>query len=139
MDPTRKLPVPTQLSAHSKQEGMKQAKWREEDSSLAAAASVAFVDSFTSKVKKALIESDLIRAFEEVALQDIDRFRLQIHLNLLAKSVSRDRVLQMRSYVRDIFAQAADQGYLEARNESVELSRLAMPPLTGWFKAEKAN
>jgi len=67
----------------------------------------------TSKVKKALIESDLIRAFEEIALQDIDRFRLQIHLNLLAKSVSRDRVLQMRSYVRDIFAEAADQGFID--------------------------
>ena len=67
----------------------------------------------TSKVKKALIESDLIRAFEDVALQDIDRFRLQIHLNLLAKSVSRDRVLQMRSYIRDIFAEAADQGFID--------------------------
>jgi len=67
----------------------------------------------TSKVKKALIEKDLIRVFDEVALQDIDRFRLQIHLNLLAKSVSRDRVLQMRSYIRDIFAEAADQGFID--------------------------
>jgi len=67
----------------------------------------------TAKTKKSLIERDLIQNFQHVALQDFDRFRLQMHLNRLAESVSRDRVLQMRSYIRDIFAEATDQGFIE--------------------------
>ncbi len=38
--------------------------------------------------------------------------RLQVHLNKLAKTKSKDRVLQMRAYLRDIFAEAVDQDFL---------------------------
>jgi|ERR1700733_4938884 hypothetical protein len=67
----------------------------------------------TAKVKKGLIERDLIEEFQNIALQDFDKFKLQMHLNLLAKSASKDRVLQIRSYVRDIFAEATDQGFID--------------------------
>jgi integrase len=67
----------------------------------------------TAKVKKMIIERDLIEEFDGVLLQDLDRFGLQMHLNRLAKSASKDRVRQMRAYVRDIFSEAADQGFIE--------------------------
>jgi hypothetical protein len=35
-----------------------------------------------------------------------------VHLNNLAKTRSRDRVLQIRSYLRDIFAEVVDQDFL---------------------------
>src|SRR5262249_54938720 len=41
-----------------------------------------------------------------------DKFTLQVHLNDLAKTRSRDRVLQIRAYARDIFAEAVDQDFL---------------------------
>jgi integrase len=37
---------------------------------------------------------------------------LQVHLNKLAKTRSKDRVLQMRAYVRDIFSEAVEQDFL---------------------------
>jgi len=45
-------------------------------------------------------------------LESFDRFILQVHLNKLAKIRSKDRVLQMRAYVRDIFAEAVEQDFL---------------------------
>jgi integrase len=75
---------------------LKEAQWKEE----------------TAKVKKWLIESDLIEEFEEVPLENFDKFTLQVHLNKLAKTRSRDRVLQVRAYLRDIFAEATDQDFL---------------------------
>ncbi len=41
-----------------------------------------------------------------------DEFSLQLHLNKLATTRSKDRVLQMRAYLRDIFAEAVDQDFL---------------------------
>jgi integrase len=75
---------------------LKEAQWKEE----------------TAKVKKLLIQQDLIEEFEDVPLENFDKFTLQIHLNKLAKTRSKDRVLQMRAYMRDIFAEAADQDFL---------------------------
>jgi integrase len=66
----------------------------------------------TAKVKRLLIERDLIDSFDAVSLKSFDKFRLQIHLNNLAKEKSRDRVLQIRAYLRDIFAEAEEQGFL---------------------------
>jgi hypothetical protein len=66
---------------------LKEADWREE----------------TAKVKKYLIEADLIEKFDEDRLEDIDKFALQTHLNKLAKVQSRDRVLQIRAYMQAIF------------------------------------
>lgn len=66
----------------------------------------------TAKVKKYLIEADLIEKFDEDRLEDIDKFALQTHLNKLAKVQSRDRVLQIRAYMQAIFSEAVDQDYL---------------------------
>jgi integrase len=75
---------------------LKEADWREE----------------TAKVKKLIITADLIVPFEDVRLEKFDKYILQNHLNQLAKTHSKDRVLQIRSYVRAIFAEAVDQDYL---------------------------
>jgi integrase len=75
---------------------LKEADWREE----------------TAKVKKYLIQADLVDVFEEIRLENFDKFTLQNHLNRLAKAHSRDRVLQIRSYMRAIFAEAVDQDFL---------------------------
>ncbi len=66
----------------------------------------------TAKVKKLLIARDLIEPFDSVPLENFDKFTLQLHLNKLAKSRSKDRVLQMRAYLRDIFVEAVDQEFL---------------------------
>ncbi|HVJ05881.1 MAG TPA: tyrosine-type recombinase/integrase [Candidatus Saccharimonadales bacterium] len=75
---------------------LKEAHWKEE----------------TAKVKKLLIQRDLVDDFEEIPLESFDKFTLQLHLNKLAKTRSKDRVLQMRAYLRDIFAEAVDQDFL---------------------------
>ena len=58
------------------------------------------------------IQKDLLGKFESVPLEHFDKFTLQVHLNDLPKTRSRDRVLQIRAYVRDIFAEAVDQDFL---------------------------
>src|SRR6266446_9502986 len=75
---------------------LKEANWKEE----------------TAKVKKLIIQRDLIDPFERIPLENFDKFTLQVHLNDLAKTRSRDRVLQIRAYLRDIFAEAVDQDFL---------------------------
>lgn len=75
---------------------LKEADWRKE----------------TAKVKRYLIEADLIEKFDEDRLEDIDKFALQTHLNKLAKIHSRDRVLQIRAYMQAIFSEAVDQDFL---------------------------
>lgn len=66
----------------------------------------------TAKVKRMLIQRDLIDPFDKIPLEKFDKFTLQLHLNSLAQSRSRDRVLQMRAYLRDIFVEAVDQDFL---------------------------
>jgi hypothetical protein len=75
---------------------LKEAHWKEE----------------TAKVKKLLIQRDLIDPFDRTPLENFDKFTLQVHLNNLAKTNSKDRVLQIRAYLRDIFAEAVDQDFL---------------------------
>lgn len=75
---------------------LKEADWKEE----------------TAKVKKHLIQADLIDAFEDVRLERFDKLALQTHLNMLAKTRSRDRVLQIGSYMRTIFREAVEQDFL---------------------------
>jgi integrase len=75
---------------------LKEARWKEE----------------TAKVKKLLIQRDLIDPFDKTPLGNLDKFTLQVHLNNLAKTNSKDRVLQIRAYLRDIFAEAVDQDFL---------------------------
>ena len=45
-------------------------------------------------------------------LVNFDRFTLQLHVNKLAKNVAKDTVLQMRAYLRDVFAEAVNQNFL---------------------------
>ncbi len=75
---------------------LKEGDWREE----------------TAKVKKYLIQADLVDAFGDYRLENFDKVVLQTHLNKLAKTHSRDRVLQIRSYMRAIFAEAVDQDFI---------------------------
>jgi integrase len=75
---------------------LKEADWREE----------------TAKIKTYLIQADLLDEFEDIRMENFDKFTLQNHLNKLAKTHSRDRVLQIRSYMRAIFAEAVDQDFL---------------------------
>jgi integrase len=75
---------------------LKEGDWREE----------------TAKVKKYLIQADLVDAFRDCRLENFDKVILQTHLNKLAKTHSRDRVLQARSYMRAIFAEAVDQDFI---------------------------
>jgi len=75
---------------------LKEANWKEE----------------TAKVKKLIIQKDLIDPFDQVPLGNFDKFTLQVHLNNLAKARSKDRVLQIRAYLRDVFAEAVDQDFL---------------------------
>ena len=66
----------------------------------------------TAKVKKLIIQKDLVETFDGIPLENFDRFALQLHLNQLAKTRSKDRALQIKSYVRDIFAEAVEQDFL---------------------------
>jgi hypothetical protein len=66
----------------------------------------------TAKVKRLIIQKDLIDAFDGIPLENFDRFALQLHLNQLAKTKSKDRVLQIKAYVRDILAEAVEQDFL---------------------------
>src|SRR3977135_1205436 len=51
--------------------------------------------------KELLIQRDLIDTFDKTPLGNFDNFTLQVHLNNLAKINSKDRVLQIRAYLRD--------------------------------------
>lgn len=75
---------------------LKEGDWREE----------------TAKIKKYLIQADIVDTFRDYRLENFDKVILQAHLNKLAKLHSRDRVLQIRSYMRAIFAEAVDQAFL---------------------------
>lgn len=75
---------------------LKEAVWKEE----------------TAKTKKLLIQRDLTGVLGDVPPVNFDKFSLQLHLNKLASTRSKDKVLQMRAYLRDIFAEAVDQDFL---------------------------
>src|SRR5260221_12997168 len=52
------------------------------------------------------------RSVRQDSSGNFDKFTLEVHLNNLAKTNSKDRVLQIRAYLRDIFAEAVDQDFL---------------------------
>src|SRR5271157_826354 len=66
----------------------------------------------TAKVKKIQIQRDLVDKFESVPMDGFDKFTLQTHINHLAKVLSKDRVLQARSYLKSIFSEAVEQDFL---------------------------
>ena len=63
---------------HNRYLPLKEADWKEE----------------TAKIKNHLIEADLLAEFGEIRLERFDKLVLQAHLNKLAKTRSKDRVLQ---------------------------------------------
>jgi integrase len=65
-----------------------------------------------AKVKKLIIQKDLIDEFDGIPLENFDRFTLQVHLNKLGRTHSKDRVLQIKAYMKDIFAEAVEQDFL---------------------------
>jgi hypothetical protein len=75
---------------------LKEAIWKEE----------------TAKTKKLLIQLDIVEPLGDIPLVNFDKFSLQLHLNKLAITKSKDRVLQMLAYIRDIFTEAVDQDFL---------------------------
>ena len=75
---------------------LKEAVWKEE----------------TARTKKLLIQLDIVESLGEIPMVNFDKFSLQLHLNKLALTRSKDRVLQMRAYIRDIFTEAVDQDFL---------------------------
>jgi hypothetical protein len=66
----------------------------------------------TAKVKRIQIQRDLVEKLENVPLDVMDRFMLQMHINHLATLRSKDRVLQARSYLKSIFSEAVEQDFL---------------------------
>lgn len=60
---------------------LKEAAWKEE----------------TAKTKTILIQRDLIEPLGDIPLSNFDKFSLQLHLNKLATTRSKDRMLQMRA------------------------------------------
>ncbi len=83
---------------------LKEGDWREE----------------TAKNKTSLIQTNLLDDLGELPLVNFDRFTLQMHVNKLAESCSKDTVLQIRAYVRDIFEEAVDQDFL-SKNPSARV------------------
>lgn len=75
---------------------LKEAVWKEE----------------TARTKKLLIQLDIVESLGEIPMVNFDKFSLQLHLNKLALTRSKDRVLQIRAYIRDIFTEAVDQDFL---------------------------
>jgi integrase len=75
---------------------LKEAVWKEE----------------TAKTKKLLIQLDIVEPLGDIPLVNFDKFSLQLHINKLALTRSKDRVLQIRAYIRDIFTEAVDQDFL---------------------------
>jgi integrase len=66
----------------------------------------------TSKNKRSLIQSNLLDDLSEIPLENLDRFSLKMHIDKLAETCSKDTVLQMCAYVRDIFEEAVEQDFL---------------------------
>jgi integrase len=66
----------------------------------------------TAKTKRGLIQTNILDDLGEIPLNNFNRFTLQMQVNKLAKTCSKDTVLQMRAYLRDMFAEAVDQDFL---------------------------
>ena len=90
---------------------LKEAHWKEE----------------TTKVKKLLIQRDLIDSFDKTPLGNLDKFTLQVHLNNLAKTNSRDRVLQIRADLRNIFAEESGSARIGARTRVAQVELPSNP------------
>ena len=50
----------------------------------------------------------------DVPMAETDKFMLQTHLNRLAKQVCADSVKKARTYLKAIFEEAIDQGFVQS-------------------------
>jgi integrase len=66
----------------------------------------------TSKNKRSLIQSNLLDELGEIPLENLDKFTLKMHVNKLGETCSKDTVLQMCAYLRDIFEEAVEQDFI---------------------------
>jgi integrase len=67
----------------------------------------------TASNRKSAIERDILAKFGDLPMQQIDKFMLQTHLNELARRLSAGRVMHARCYLKAIFEEAIDQGFVE--------------------------
>jgi integrase len=67
----------------------------------------------TAASRKPAIERDLLANFGDVPMEQIDKFMLQTHLNRLARTLSAGRVMHARFFMKAIFEEAIDQGFVE--------------------------
>jgi integrase len=66
----------------------------------------------TACTRKSAIEIDILAKFGDLGLEQIDKFMLQTHLNELARTISEGRVKHARCYLKAIFEEAIDQGFV---------------------------
>ena len=66
------------------------------------------------------IEQDILAAFGDLPLAQVDKVMLQTHLNDLARKLSSGRVQHARFYMKAIFEQAIDQDFVQ-RNPARKL------------------
>jgi integrase len=74
----------------------------------------------TASVHKSAIERDVLEKLGEMPLVHFDKFILQTHLNHLACIRSAGRVMHARFYMKALFEEAIDQGFIE-RNPARKL------------------
>ena len=67
----------------------------------------------TARTRKSAIELDILAKFGDVAMEQIDKFMLQTHLNDLARILSAGRVMHARFYMKAIFEEAIDQDFVK--------------------------
>jgi integrase len=67
----------------------------------------------TAGVRRTEIERDLLTQLGDLPLVQIDKVMVQKHLNELAKRLSQARVQHARFYLKAIFEEAIEQGFLE--------------------------
>jgi integrase len=67
----------------------------------------------TAKERKPEIERDILAKFGEMPMVQVDKFMLQTQLNHLARALCADRVKHARWFMKAIFEEAIDQGFVE--------------------------
>lgn len=67
----------------------------------------------TAAIRKIEIEKDILAPLGELPLAQVDKVLLQTQLNDLAKKLSQARVQHARFYMKAIFEEAIDQGFVE--------------------------
>ena len=78
----------------------------------------------TAKNKRSLIQSNLLDDLGEIPFENLDKFTLKMHVNKLAENCSKDTVLQMCAYLRDIFEEAVEQDFLQESGKKGQGSKV---------------